>query len=593
MPEVHAPMSYREAANRFVEEETQFQLGFLVTESSHSRTRTLDSTIRRSTAAGVRQLLSVDEDVGRACPLQLASEEFSRLTAAIHASAASGRMIVFSGCGSTGRLAVLLESMWRRFWREASRAAAVPRATELQRQARGIITGGDRALIRSVESFEDYQEFGREQVRELDLVPGDLLVAISEGGETSSVIGSAHEALDRGCSVFFVFNNPRSLLSARIDRSRRLIEDRRVVCVDLTTGPMAIAGSTRMQATSAELIFVAAAMENAAASLLPARAREDLRIGPRSPEQWSDGVHALVGALSTERAIGTLARIVEAEEATYAGGKVLAYAAGRYLLDVFADCTERTPTFSIPPLKRMGDPDGTANPWAFAYHPGLRNREAWAAMLGREPVGLTWTDDTYRRLGVERLVGRRPALDETEIYSYPVGEDAVELYRDSLDRVIRVEAGGFGHSITGRLSGMAAPGGAATAANGRRTHSLIIGDARTAEPVAASNRTDAAIWHVDVPLPHTATDLYHHLAIKLVLNTISTATMARMGRIRGNWMVQVAPTNKKLVDRSIRIIADLTGRDYRSAAELFFEASENGSGGSATSLVKDVLDSVS
>ena len=39
------------------------------------------------------------------------------------------------------------------------------------------------------------------------------------------------------------------------------------------------------------------------------------------------------------------------------------------------------------------------------------------------------------------------------------------------------------------------------------------------------------------------------MAIKLVLNTLSTATMARMGRVMGNAMVWVSPSNKKLIDR--------------------------------------------
>ena len=48
-----------------------------------------------------------------------------------------------------------------------------------------------------------------------------------------------------------------------------------------------------------------------------------------------------------------------------------------------------------------------------------------------------------------------------------------------------------------------------------------------------------------------------HLLVKLTMNTVSTGTMAKMGRVWGNWMIQVLPTNKKLIDRSTRIIQNI------------------------------------
>jgi len=46
---------------------------------------------------------------------------------------------------------------------------------------------------------------------------------------------------------------------------------------------------------------------------------------------------------------------------------------------------------------------------------------------------------------------------------------------------------------------------------------------------------------------------------KLVLNMISTAAMVRLGKVYGNLMVDVQPTNEKLVDRAVRIVAEATG----------------------------------
>jgi N-acetylmuramic acid 6-phosphate etherase len=57
-------------------------------------------------------------------------------------------------------------------------------------------------------------------------------------------------------------------------------------------------------------------------------------------------------------------------------------------------------------------------------------------------------------------------------------------------------------------------------------------------------------------------------ATKMVLNMISTAVMVRLGHVYGNLMVNVQPTNEKLVDRACRIIAEVTGASPERAAEL-------------------------
>ncbi len=56
-------------------------------------------------------------------------------------------------------------------------------------------------------------------------------------------------------------------------------------------------------------------------------------------------------------------------------------------------------------------------------------------------------------------------------------------------------------------------------------------------------------------------------ATKLVLNMLSTASMIRLGHVFGNLMVNVQPTNVKLRERAIRIIADAAGVARERAAE--------------------------
>ena len=55
-------------------------------------------------------------------------------------------------------------------------------------------------------------------------------------------------------------------------------------------------------------------------------------------------------------------------------------------------------------------------------------------------------------------------------------------------------------------------------------------------------------------------------ATKLVLNIVTTLSMVRLGKVVGNLMVDLNPSNVKLRDRAIRIVLELTGTD-RAAAE--------------------------
>lgn len=60
-------------------------------------------------------------------------------------------------------------------------------------------------------------------------------------------------------------------------------------------------------------------------------------------------------------------------------------------------------------------------------------------------------------------------------------------------------------------------------------------------------------------------------AQKLVLNMLSTGALVRLGKVYGNLMVDVQPTNAKLRDRAARIVDDITGVG-RGEAENLLEA---------------------
>ena len=56
-------------------------------------------------------------------------------------------------------------------------------------------------------------------------------------------------------------------------------------------------------------------------------------------------------------------------------------------------------------------------------------------------------------------------------------------------------------------------------------------------------------------------------AQKLVLNMITTSVMIKLGKVYGNLMVDLQPSNIKLIDRTVRIVMHATGADYEKAGE--------------------------
>jgi N-acetylmuramic acid 6-phosphate etherase len=103
---------------------------------------------------------------------------------------------------------------------------------------------------------------------------------------------------------------------------------------------------------------------------------------------------------------------------------------------------------------------------------------------------------------------------------------------------------------------------------GANTIFLTCVQAGTSEP-----EVDLAIRPLVGPEVLTgSTRLKAGTATKLVLNTITTLAMVRLGKVYENLMVDLRATNQKLWDRGARIVATLTGIDRAAALDLLRRA---------------------
>jgi len=550
-------------AHAFLTEERAFRLGDLVTESSHPKTLTLSGTVQADPEAGIRMLQSVDQDIVENLDRLFGQEGFTRLVTSMVKAIRGGHRVFFTGCGATGRLSILLEAAWRRFFQEAKRSHhhLEQLLAPLEDRCISVMAGGDYAVIKSVEGFEDFPDFGRHQLRQAGAQRDDVVVAITEGGETPFVIGTAWEGLDTGAQVFFVYNNPTDVLRRHVQRSREVIEEPRICKLDLSTGPMAITGSTRMQAVTAELLVAGAALEQALTHVLEDRLSEPdlagLHLTQVSTETYKGRFTRLLEDLSTPQAVTAIARAVTFEEALYRQSGRVTYMADRAMLDVLTDTTERSPTFMVPPFRRRGDTEAPIS-WGFVKNPFRTTPQTWEYCLRRKPRGLTWTLADYQRLNApSRLQATPPRLDNSEIHRFLIGNEPDPSRTDGPDSALVMV--GF----PDELELLCQAGLQQFGTTFHKTAAISIGSSCNPTGIGDTFRCRCEI-------PDSPLQIWHHLAIKLVLNTLSTATMARMGRVLGNAMVWVSPSNKKLIDRGCRLIARTTGCTYEQACQVLF-----------------------
>ncbi|MDD3543873.1 MAG: hypothetical protein PHG96_00775 [Kiritimatiellae bacterium] len=541
--------SVKAKARDFIDNQKQFHLGFLPTEQSNPITATLEEDFTRSTLAGVQCLQRGDRQIPITMRHVFAGKKFELLVSSMVETlkAPKGR-IIFSGCGATGRLSILLESMWRDFFHRRS-AELTPAERALADRSASIMTGGDFALIRSVEFFEDFAEGGRRQAAALNVGEGDTFVAITEGGETSSVLGTLQYAAEHGAKCFLVFNNPADLLRAHLHRCREAIDNPKVTVLDIYCGAMSLAGSTRMQATSSEQLLGSCALEAALCRIMP-------RFKKETAADYTVAFEKLLAGLESPGGRAGLVKAIEFEKSVYGGHGRITYLADKCMLDLFTDNTERSPTFMLPPLRSARDKH-LAQSWAFVKNPLYPTVECWDEMMRRRPRCLEFTAEDARSLGMpQRFIDSPPLIKYSDLITYMIGRESAPERIKGYDRAAAVIL------TVGDKPGAYVAAAEKLASEWPESIEFHIGPLNT-----------EGIW-VNTEITDSPLEIWKHLAVKLAFNCLSTGTMASMGRVAGNWMSWVSISNKKLIDRGIRLLVELGGIDYEEAAQRLFAADE-------------------
>lgn len=367
--------SVRQKAEEFLKVASLFQLGALPTEQRHPLTYELADLSRNDLGAALDILKKID--CGVVADVMAKAPDLARLETAISETLDAGNRVFFYGCGATGRLSMSIEYIWR--WVHRANPAKADRVL-------GFMSGGDLALVHSIENFEDHPEFGARQLREIGFGKHDLLVSCTEGGETPSVIGATEEATRLSSrKPFFLYSNPDSVLHEQVERSRLVLENDAIEKICLYVGPMSLSGSTRLQSSTALMLGAGSALLRAGGD----GAKPDL---------------ADLAAFIKDADFSFLKAFIEEESRIYAAGDYLLYETEDHGITVLTDTTERSPTFSLLAFENQNDP---ARKPCLSYLniPSARTPlQAWQKILLRDPITIEW-DELRAVAGHARLMG--------------------------------------------------------------------------------------------------------------------------------------------------------------------------------------------
>ncbi len=530
-------------------------------------------------------LLSADEDVSRKIEdLVRDPGVLEQAVRAVVEAVRHGHRIYVYGCGATGRLAKQMESsFWRPFWRRVKRqpcweklAGSIP--ADVEERLTGEMTGGDRALVSSLEGFEDIPLIGKLQLVDHGIECGDVVICVTEGGETSSVIGTILAALEQygrldeaqreaaRSRLFFAYNNPDDLLRP-FTRSASVLDNPAITRLNFTTGPQAITGSTRMQATTIVTFVVGIVLEEAIARIIrPHLAPHELAaLGFGRDRTVSQRLRDFEGLKdAVDAAAPAIAKLTDLEAATYREDRHSTYFAKDALITVFIDNTERSPTFRLYPLDRAQDTERRC--WLQVWTEGTDLREAWRNFLGRPFRGLD--PALYGKPFSEQVAD--PYLREAALRSLAnAGNDQEHFYdfsfspRNVATRGPRPGDLGIAVLIENEVSELRDEGSdfqeflSLVRQRGARLGVVIVGSESLSgrhEAMGGILRDgDAEVWVV-LDLEEDPLTVRRQIALKMMLNAHSTAIMAILGRVVGNTMTNVNPSNLKLIGRATYLI---------------------------------------
>lgn len=513
-----------------------FNLKMTSTEQSDPLTKNLSQTLHKNLVEGLELLLEADRKVLEG--LQKFIPTIDNLAPQIGEKIGRGGRIFLVGSGSSGRIGIDLA------------AKCMEAFPQLKETVFGVIAGGDAALVRAKEGFEDSEADGRKALEAYNLNPLDTVILLSASGSAFFNVGCGHFAAEQNAQIFYFYNS-----ESIPDRTQHLFDrlQNPVIPLKFDIGPQAIAGSTRLQAATFAEAAVGALL---AGSLYCAVGKkEEAKEYPRTLlTKIGDGMDMLRTQLKQ------VGKFAQAEAEIFADprsnfrrlrdetnwGYVTIIADKKSIRGAFIDTAETSPTYSTNPPQRTSESQKKRAEFQ-AYLAGEKdNRNAWEALLGRK-IRETDVQDAEEFLFACEVEGptsykERPKGKGNFLFGISILEDGKKPPQEIVQELRLVnQAGG-------------------------KTGLILLCRGNFDEELRKHlNDTEESLLIVE----DIATDplgIAETILLKQILNAISNGSMILMNKVHGNQMIDVRASNNKLIDRCIRLIQEIW-HEYQPSVE--------------------------
>lgn len=549
----------------------EFHLWNLQTEGLHKKTINLSSTLKKNTSLGVKQLINVDKDIVYSIKKIINNKEtldsIEKLSNSIKKTILNKNKVYIYGCGSTGRLAKQLSFIWKNFWLNFKYKKNIKK-NELHRISNsflGIITGGDRALISSIEGFEDVQLIGSLQIDDYKFNKEDMIIGVTEGGETSSVIGATMEATKRlnnnikNINSFFIFNNSKKDIYF-LKRSKNILNNNDINKISLVTGNQGITGSTRMQATTISSFVIGVAMEKAIMDILKEmnfNQNEIQSLGFLNNYSIKERLKSFYKIHNNlNNYYYQISQLIDKEYSSYCKNKKVLYIGLSSGVTIFSDITERSPTFGIKPIDTNYQNKNSSIIKVILMEDN--NNNSWKVLLGSKFKGLNKIkysnilnqsnvlEKNLKHLAINGLSNAENNQQYNYDFSYKnfikknkfknIGHIFIYLYSEDINIKQLNKLKFIIYFLTKKNISFDII---------NLYHSNLL--------LNYKNKFNIKIDNIKDPI-----GLNKRIFLKMLLNIQSTSTMAKLGYVVGNIMTNLKPANLKLIGRATNIIKNIT-----------------------------------
>ncbi|XP_028395612.1 glucokinase regulatory protein-like [Dendronephthya gigantea] len=441
--------------------------------------------------------------------------------------------IILSGCGTSGRLAFFISRKFNQLAEEQG----------LRQCYHYIISGGDKALMTSVESCEDDWNAGKEDLeRVAEGFDEVLYIGITCGLSAPFVGGQVEYCLDqkrRFTPYLLGFNPVNQARNAPISGTdkvmlgiAKIMEDKGHL-LNPIVGPEAITGSSRMKCGTTTKMILEAIFITAHQSAANNTAITTVGQKPSEPYEFMEEYkRTLEFTYAKNEKISSLINM--AGEGLTKGGCVSYIAWGSLGIMGMIDAAECVPTFG-------------------ANHDDVRCFiESGYKFLGNSEGDLSMKNDAYQ-ISFDYFIKKRcPDLSENDTVIFIINSlesNQIEVLGELAD-LVRIQ---------------------------KVKLALIAINTRKEDVKKVKDKLDCASPTVHIVLPSVVREKVSskydnfvsqctaEVSLKWVINAISTGAHILKGKVFQNNMIDLKLTNGKLFERGVRIVSGLANVSSETA----------------------------